>query len=659
VLITIDTLRADRVTPALTPALHALASRGARFTQARSVAPLTLPAHVSLMTGLIPPRHGVRLNGADRFDGAVPTLASLLRASGYRTAAVVGAYVLDRRFGLDVGFETYDDRIERRPGASARLEAERRGDAVVSRALEWLVAQGGDPARPLFLWVHLYDPHAPYEPPAEYRTGPAHGSAYDGEVAFADAQVARVLKGLDAAGRRDALVAVAGDHGESLGDHGETTHGMLLYESALRVPLVVAGAGVPAAEHADPVGLVDVLPTLLARAGVAVPPGIDGRDLLDRSAPRETTGYAETEYPRLAGWSPLAMLIDARWKLVDASRPELYDLSADPGERVDVSAARGETVSAMRAHLARLRAPAAGAPSRAAVASDVAERLRALGYVAAVPARAPASGAPNPAGMMPAWRRFEEAVADVSGSARSRAVEALAALAREHPESPLFQTTLARALSDAGRHREALDVYRRAVARWPDDSLLFHDLAVSARAAGRADEARRAEDAALALDPDNALAHNGRGLLLVDAGRTPEARRAFERAAALDPTNAEFLTHAGHAARQAGDATAAERAYRQALDRSPRAADALNGLGVLLVQRNQPREAVPLLERALAADPQFVEARLNLGIAWQEAGDRERAAAAYRQVLRAPERFRTERDAASALLAALERAPGR
>jgi tetratricopeptide (TPR) repeat protein len=444
---------------------------------------------------------------------------------------------------------------------------------------------------------------------------------------------------------------VAGDHGESLGEHGEPTHGMLLYEPAMRVPLIVAGPGVPAATRSEPVGLIDVAPTILRLAGLEPAGSSEGRDLL--SAPPEAPAiYGETEYPRLAGWSPLASLTGARWKLVDAPAPELYDISIDPAERTNVAESQQAVVRGMRARLVELRAQQVSHPA-GEVAPDVAARLRTLGYVAG-PARPVTGGAGrNPASMMPVWAAFESALGELSRSDASRALGRLAALAREHPDAPVFQTTLARALADRGRRREALAIYRRAVARWPDDSMLFHDLAVAARAAGDPHEARRAEEAALALDGRNALAHNGLGLLLADAGAPREAARAFERASALDPTNAQYPVNLGNALREASDAAAAGEAYRRALAIDGSLPDALNGLAVVLVQSGRAAEAVPLLERALAREPGLVEARLNLGIAAQETGDLRRARAAYEEVLRSPARFARERRAATALLRSL------
>ena len=634
------------------PALTRLADRGVSFRRARSVVPLTLPAHVSIMTGVRPSTHGVRENGVHRFEGSPPPLAVRLRALGYATAAFVGAFVLDRRFGLDAGFDTYDDQVPRDPSATDQLEAERRGDLVVDRALEWLDTQRPG-ATAYFLWVHLYDPHTPYAPPPDFLAR-AEGSAYDGEVLFADAQLARLLAAVDSRGERErTIVAVTGDHGESLGEHGEATHGLLLYEAALRVPLVMAGPQLVPAPRDEPVTLLDVAPTLLARAGVEVG-DTDGADLLSGRSAADREMYAETDYPHAAGWSPLRALAQGRWKMIASDEMELYDLEADSAEARNVAAERASTARAMSARLDELsragRTPQVSRPS-----ADSLERLRALGYVAgSTPPARPGAGA-NPARHVAAWVRFEQALGLLARHQAADAEPALRALAREFPDAPIFQSTWAQAISASGQPRRALQIYRQLVQRWGTDPVLFHDMAVAAREAGDAAEARRAEDASLTLAPEQAAPHNGLGLLHADAGRHDEARGAFAEAVRLDPTNVSYRVNLGNACRALGDPDGAERAYRTALEVDPRAIDALNGLGAVLVQRGRPAEAVPWFERALAIDASFVAGRLNLGIALQESGETARAAEQYREVLRAPSRFARERQAAAALLKGLRR----
>jgi choline-sulfatase len=656
-LITIDTLRADRVGRGLTPAIDGLAARGVRFSNARSTVPLTLPSHVSIMTGTLPAENGVRVNGVTL--AGRPTLARAFHDAGYRTGAFVGAYVLDRRFGLSIGFDTYDDRVARDPSGAAQLEAERRGDIVVNAALQWL---GDGSGKPFFAWIHLYDPHAPYDPPQEFLEK-AGGNAYDGEVAFADAQVARVLAWLRTAGQADhTVVAVTGDHGEGLGDHGELTHGMLAYDSTLRVPLVVAvpavgerheiiytgssGFRLKAEGTVDAsVSLADVAGTLLHAAGLPVPSGMREGPL---GSSREA--YAETQYPRTAGWHDLTALAFDQWKLVLSSEAELYDVSADPGETRNLADQKTALVDGARKRLADLRAAKGTAP--VAVSPEAAERLRALGYVSG--AGAPAGdAAPNPARQIAAWNSFERELSRLSAGDARGALSGLAALARAHPDSPVFQATHARALKDTGHAQQAVEIYQRLVARWPGDAAMYHDLAVAATAAGMTAEATRAEEAALALQPSNPAASNGLGLMLVAQGRAADALKAFERAVKEDPSNAVFWTNLGNARRDGGDAAGAEQAYRRALESDPRSADAANGMGVLLVQSHRSPDAVAWFERALAGSPAFTEARLNLGIAYQDSGNREKAMEAYRRVLADAAAGSKERRAATDLLAVL------
>jgi choline-sulfatase len=636
VLITIDTLRADRVGTGLTPAIDGLAARGRSYSGLRATAPLTLPSHVSLMTGTIPPVHGVRENGVV-FDRRLPTLAKVFKDAGYRTGAFVGAYVLNRRFGLNEGFDEYDDAVRRDAARAELLEAERPGAEVVDAALAWLERQP-DPA-PFFLWIHMYDPHAPYAPPAEYAGGGAH--AYDGEVAYADAQVARVVAALDKRREIDStVIAVTGDHGESLGEHGEQTHGMLVYEPAVRVPLVVAGA----ADVPSEISCHQSIASTLLRAA-----GLTGRIPREMPNAADCPSYTETRYPRRAGWHALTSLSDNRWKLILSSERELYDLQADPGETRNLSAANPSIVEAMTAGLARMQPQQ---ERTATVAPEAAERLRALGYAsgsAVITSDDPA--APNPAGVISAWTAFETAFGLLQAKRPAEAARALKRLVGEHPGAPVFQSTYAQALRESGDARAAVAVYRAAVARWPGDPALFHDLAAAARDAGDLNEALRAEQAALALDSNNPMAQNGLGLLHADAGRSADAIAAFTRATEGDPTNPSYWTNLGNAQRDAGNAGAAEAGYRRALEHQAEYADALNGLGVLAVQSGRAGDAIPLLERALRADPELHEARLNLGIAYQESGEREKAAATYREVLKkTPPRYARERNAAAELL---------
>jgi arylsulfatase A-like enzyme/Flp pilus assembly protein TadD len=609
-LVTVDTLRPDRVGAygagdVRTPALDALAARGLLFEEALSSTPLTLPSHSTILSGLEPPRHGVRDNGTYVFPESRETLATRLSARGYATGAFVGAYVLDRRFGLQRGFAAYDDRIERRAEGTSVLESERRGGAVVAEAQRWLAQARA----PFFAWVHLYDPHAPYDPPPPFGAEYA-GRPYDGEVAYADSCIGRLVAAAQARAGDRLVVAVTSDHGEALGAHGEPTHGFFVYQATLRVPLVLAGPGVPrGARRPGPARTADLAPTLLALAGAEIPPGLDGRDLLAGAAPREA--YAETLYPRSFGWAPLFSYRLGTLKLVEAPRPELFDLGADPDERDDLSARRPAEVARLRQALAAFR----GADSPGAAPApdpEAAERLRALGYAAAAPAPPPVAGhaLADPKDVLPSFREFEEASwAEARGDVAA-AVAAYRRLVGREPANPVFRRSLAAALRRLGRKEEAAAV----AAVGGDDAVLAHERALALAEAGRIEEAVRSEVEAIARNPLLPEPHNHLGVLEARRGRSAQALAALTEALRLDPNNAQAWNNQGNVLRALGRAAEAEAAYRRAAELAPAYADPLNGLGVLAVERRELEAAAAYFARVLAVDPRYGEARLNLAV---------------------------------------------
>jgi arylsulfatase A-like enzyme/Flp pilus assembly protein TadD len=632
-LVTIDTLRADRVgaygnREARTPTLDGLAARGLLFEEALASTPLTLPSHATILSGLEPPRHGVRDNGLSVFPDTRATLATLLKTRGYATGAFVGAYVLDRRFGLARGFDRYDDRIDRRQEGVSVLESERRGEVVVEAARAWLAAQAG----PFFAWVHLYDPHAPYDPPSPWREEFA-GRPYEGEVAYADACLGRLLSTAEERTKDRLLIAVLGDHGEGLGEHGERTHGFFVYQSTLRIPLLIAGPGLPRGERRPgPARTADVLPTLLGRLGLPIPAGLDGKDLLAGQAPREM--YAETAYPRSFGWAPVHALRVGSLKYIEVPRPELYDLRVDPRESRNLITERPEDAAHLRASLAEFRGEdrdsAAAAPD-----PEVVERLRALGYVASAPeaARGPLEDPKDALGL---WRTFEEATWAEGRGEEARALGDLQQLVEREPGNVVFRRSLAAALRRAGRPREAVatlaDVGRLA----PDDAVAWHEKALALAAAGRLDEAAKAEARAVALNPLLPEPHNHLGVLEARRGRPAEALRRFEEATALDPNNAKAWNNRANALRALGRRSEAEVAYRKASELAPRDPDPANGLGVLLTEAGSLDAASVIFERLLALDPAYGEARLNLAVVEAQRGHPDAARALVGTILRQP-----------------------
>jgi len=373
-LVTIDTLRADHVgvygaVSVSTPTLDALAARGVRFEHAQSPVPLTGPSHATILTGLYPPVHGVRDNVVFALDPSHKTLATRLKAQGYRTAAFVAAYPVAAAFGFRQGFDTFSENFKESPIPGAG--AQRRANEVVDDALGWLAKPGDGP---FFVWMHLYDPHAPYDPPEPYRTDFA-GRLYDGEIAFADAQLGRVFDWLRSSGHeQDTVVAVLADHGESLGEHGELTHAVLIYEATLHVPFLLAGPGIPrGATVPARVTTVDVAPTLLRLLGLPPPPEMTGRDLRaafgGQRLPPEPL-YAESLFGRLnCRWSSLRSWTVDDWKLVDGSRAELFHLSEDPAETRDRAAEEGPRIVRMRAALHAALAKMAPGGDRARTAA--------------------------------------------------------------------------------------------------------------------------------------------------------------------------------------------------------------------------------------------------------------------------------------------------
>jgi arylsulfatase A-like enzyme/predicted negative regulator of RcsB-dependent stress response len=528
VVVSIDTLRADRLpaygyTKVETPHLDALRAESVLFENAYTHCPLTLPAHASLFTGLLPPEHGIRNNLGYRLEPKHPTLASLLKARGYATGAAVSAYVLRRTTGLDAGFDFYSD-VATAAGTKSAAEVQRPGPETVKLALDWV---RGVRERPFFLFVHVFEPHSPYAPPEPFRG--RYGDTYDGEVAAADAAVGAVVAGLRELGVYDrSLVVLLSDHGEGLGDHGEAEHGVLLYREALHVPLLVKLPGRERAGSREtaPAGLRDVLPTLARRLGLDVPAEARGRDLL--APAREAAGvYSETFYPRIhLGWSELRSLVDDRYHLIDGPRPELYDLAHDPAEREDVLTARGQVAVAMRSALA---SGTSDFVPPAPASKEERERLASLGYLAAGASAPEAqSSRPNPRDRIASYAAVKAAFALVEQGKDEQAIAAFDRVLAENPGFVDALTERAAALGRLGRYRESARAYERAIASAPELApTLSLTLARVHLEMGGFAEARAAAARALATEPDGA--HE----LLASVALAASDLDAAEREAAL------------------------------------------------------------------------------------------------------------------------------
>ncbi len=600
-LVTLDTTRADRLgaygyAAARTPVLDRLAQEGVLFERAVAVAPTTLPAHASLMTGRNPMAHGVRNNGVP-LDRDVPTLADAFRAAGYRTAAFVSAFVLDQRFGLVRGFDTYDDHLD--PPAGLATDAiERRGDRTVAAAATWLttpapVAGGaaGTPvsasaAAPFFLWVHIYDPHDPYEAP----NAPGSASAatlYDAEIAFADMAVGTLLAALERQGLAgNTIVAVIGDHGESLGEHGEATHGMFVYESAMRVPALLkwparvpAGTRVPGLVRA-----IDLAPTLLDLAGraplagatgVSLAPLVNGTAAAPPAAP--ATAYGETYFPQLfMNWAPLRSWRDGPWKFIEAPELELYDLASDPGETTNLAAREPDRAARMRRALYALVAAEGTAAASAGPDRETLQKLAALGYVGGGGTQGSDNplSRPDPKAMIGVFNRLREANTALDAGRVDDAARAAHATLQADPGNAFAMLILGKAERARGRYREAAVQFRGYLEQVPLSADAHHWLAICHLQLDDFDAAVAEAELALAIDPRYAEALTLRGELLAAGGRVDEGLHDLRAAVNINPDRPAAHIALGRVLMRVGQAAEADEQFRYSLDLATRLAAA-------------------------------------------------------------------------------------
>jgi arylsulfatase A-like enzyme/Flp pilus assembly protein TadD len=680
-LVTIDTLRADRVgaysatrSPSLTPALDRLAASGVRFTQAHAHAPMTLPAHTSILTGLVPPGHGVRNNGSTALASGTPTLASVLHDAGYRTGAFVGAFVLDARFGLSRGFDAYDDRVGSDTGPITFAFAERTADRVTALAADWILSPASPAARDQrptanddrptardqrpttndqrlttndqrprsswFCWMHLFDPHAPYRAPEQRVADP-----YDNEVAFADAQLGKLFDRLRTAGQLDStLVVVVADHGESLGEHGEATHGLFAYEATIHIPLIVAGPSIRPAIVDAPTGQADLVPTVLDLLGVAPPARLDGQSLLpairgEPAADRPVYFEALDAY-LTRNWAPLTGVVFEGWKYIDVPDAELYDLRSDPGESRNRLRDEAPRAAALGKRLSEFTAPSPARAAPAPIDADAAARLRALGYTASQAREARRTRyttADDPKRLLDLDRRYERAltlagernygeaaallqsvIADrpdftvaylnlasifIAGGDPKRAVALLEAAATHGVTSPELQGRLGAAhLASGDPNRAAATLEPVARADGPGGLEAMNSLAIALTQRGSYDRARQLLSDVLERSPRSATTWSNLGLLELSAHRSAEAGRAFEQAVAADPRLGQAWEGLG-AARARSDPSGTIDAWKHAVDVDPHNYDVLFNLSVMLRQQGRGVEARPYIERFVREAP--------------------------------------------------------
>jgi arylsulfatase A-like enzyme/Flp pilus assembly protein TadD len=621
VLITLDTTRADHLGAwgwpyAHTPNLDALAARGVRFVRCDTAAPITLPSHATLLTGLYPPRHGVRDNGTFMLTSRVTTLAERVSAHGYDTAAVVSAVVLASRHGLARGFRIYDDDLGAGYAAGTEV-SERQAEATTAAALAVAVRL----RLPFFLWVHYYDPHEEYRPPtriADAATGP--NRLYDGEIAYMDEQIGVLLRGLP----KDADVVAVGDHGEMLSEHGELTHGLLLYSGARRVPLLLAGPDVPAGRTVDCLArTVDVAPTMMALAGLPADPVLDGRSLLPLPASGGTgcdrISYSESFLPFFAyKWYPPRALASDRFLYLQAPRSSLYQLSSDPGESTDLAASQPAALSAWRRRLVELiqgmgeKLDAEISPEN--VLSDAQRRqLASLGYLGGGAGGRIDARLPDPRQMTDVAQALHRATRAVQQGECAKALPELQAIVQHDPHDFPALTLAATCLEQTGRVESALALFQRAARENRLSAVPVANAAGCLLALNRREEATREYRHALALDPTQPESAANLARLLREGGDAREGIRVLDQALAAGSHGAEVFLERGMAMAAAGRLGDALRDFHEAARRRPADPVPLENAARAAYRLHRLREAIQLYDQLLRLAP----GRLDL---WKTAG---------------------------------------
>jgi len=632
-IITLDTTRADRLgaygwREDATPALDRIAREGVLFEHATSPAPLTLPAHSSLFTGKFPPHHGVRDNGGFFLDERETTVAERLKAQGFKTGGFVGAYVLDRTWGIAQGFETYFDNFDLSKFEAPSLsEVERPANEVADRALAWLETVK---SLRFFGWVHFYDAHSPYAPPEPYRTRFAD-RPYLGEIAFVDSQVARIRAFLEAEQLLDrTVIVVLGDHGESLGDHGESTHGFFIYESVLHVPLMILAPydALRGRRVADTVRTVDVIPTILDLLGMHLVDAVDGQSVVSMMTGSvrelELAAYAEAVYPRFHyGWGDLRSLTSGRFKYIEAPRPELYDLAQDPTETRNLYDSRRALADRMAAVLKAIETNG-GRDVRPVVDvdPDARARLAALGYIGTfAPTRSGGGLLADPKDKIELFNLIITARERLHDEHDSEGgLKALREVLSKDAEVIDAWVMMGTEYSRRREFPRALECFQRALALKPDYDLAVFDMANVYRTIGRDDDALVGYRRLIEVDPKNAQAHQQAAQVLVDQGKLEAAETELNRALALQPAMAAARNTLGALRLKQGDASGGEREIRAALEQKPDLRLAHFNLAVAAEQRGDLNAAIAEYKKEIELHPRSFMAQFNLGKAYEQIG---------------------------------------
>lgn len=642
ILISVDTLRADYLTcyrqgRDVTSHIDSLAQNGTLFSQVSAVVPLTLPSHVAMLTSTYPFVNGVEDNGIP--FGTGDTLATVLKAAGYRTAAFVGGFVLDRRFGLSRGFDVYDSPFDlHRKTVMDAGDLKRPGAQVAAAAMRWLDQNGNSP---FFLFLHVYDLHTPYNLPSG---APRRGDAgYRAELAYVDGVVGNFLAYLERRGLlKKSLIVFTSDHGEGLGEHGETTHGYFLYESTLHVPLIIhwPEAQRPASRKQvdEPASLLDVAPTILDVIGLPQPASTQGRSL-NATGASDRELFSESLYARNHfGCAPLRSLRAGHYKYIDAPTPELYDLSADPLESRNLYGSQTARATAMRGRIASLVSTAPAAQSRAP-SPEAASALRSLGYLSGSTASSRLASHIDPKDRIIDFERYGQALAMASAGRLAESSRLLSTLIEKLPDVVDIRISLGLNDQQAGDYAKAAQEFRRALESTPLSAQAHFDLAVSYFRLRRMDPATRELQAALALEPWYTRAEELLAQIYLETRDYSAARARLEHLLSIDPESYAAHYNLGVLAAMNGDWSGAQAALTSALHTDPSSAEAHNTLGSVFLRRGDLQQARAELEQAIKIEPRFAFAYYNLALVSKKERKTEEAARELRAALKADPTF--------------------
>ncbi len=645
ILVTIDTLRSDGIsfsgsTRVKTPFLDELARNGVFYRNAHAHNVVTLPSHSNILTGLLPYQHGVRENAGFVLDPKHKTVAHYLKQAGYATGAFVSAFPLDGRFGLGVDFDIYDDKYHEGTAPTQFVVPERPASETFADARRWYDSVEGQKR---FMWVHIYEPHAPYEPQSPFKEQYPKNPYY-GEVAAADDALGGFLRPI-LEKNPNTLVIVTADHGEGMNEHGEITHGVFAYEETLHVPLILYENGrvKPRIEN-EYVRHVDIVPTILERAGVEKPTGLTGESLLKIERPRDTYFEALTTNINL-GWAPLIGMIHGGHKYIDLPLAELYNLEKDRLEKRNILEEDRRMTTKIRSMLAG-NAPDVSKIERN-LSAEEARKLLSLGYLAGTAAaKKEYTADDDPKNVVHLHTIMMTSIAAYQRGNMSEAMRLARDLIKERPEMAMARDLLAFLLQESDRSSDAEAVIREAMAKGTASDSMRKRLGMILSESGRAAEAVEVlEPFASSKDPDLLNAY---GIALADLGRMQPAIQQFERALQIDRTNATAYQNLGVVALRVGDTARAEQYLNRALRLNEKLPLALNSMGVVAARRNDLAGAVEWWKKAVAIDPKQYDAWFNIGLVSGNAGKREEARHALTKFVETAPKERYAQDIARA-----------